>query len=90
MMYPLMTLNDETEIVHSHMMDDGTVKVYIEKPDEKYGFRHATCWLPKYKWEEISHFSESDIARFEEIIKSIAHLIIEFSQEGGFDNAANL
>lgn len=90
MMYPLMTLNDETEIVHSHMMDDGTVKVYIEKPDEKYGFRHATCWLPKYKWEDIYQFSESDIARFEEIIKSAAHLIIEFSQEGGFDNAANL
>lgn len=52
MMYPLMTLNDETEIVHSDMLDDGEVKVYIEKPDEKYGFRHATCWLPGYRWEE--------------------------------------
>ena len=29
-MYPLMTLNDETEIVHSDMQDDGRVKVYIE------------------------------------------------------------
>ena len=89
MMYPLMTLDDETEIVHSHMLDDGSVKVYIEKPDEKYGFRHATCWLPQYRWENIYHFSESDIERFEEIIKSAAHLIIEFSQEGGFDNASN-
>ncbi len=53
MMYPLMTLNDETEIVHSDMQEDGTVKVYIERPDEKYGFRRATCWLPKYKWEDI-------------------------------------
>lgn len=90
MMYPLMTLNDETEFVHSHMHEDGTVKVYIEKPDEKYGFRHAACWLPKYEWEDIYHFSENDIMQYEEIIKSIAHLIIEFSREGGFDNAANL
>ena len=35
MMYPFMTLNDETEIVHSEMLKDGKVKVYIEKPDEK-------------------------------------------------------
>ena len=47
MMYPFMTLNDETEIVHSEMKMDGRVKVYIEKPDEKDGFHHATCWLPE-------------------------------------------
>ena len=35
MMYPFMTLNDETEIVHSDMQNDGRVKVYIERPDEK-------------------------------------------------------
>lgn len=34
MMYPLMTLNDETEIVHSDMLDDGEVKVYIENFEE--------------------------------------------------------
>ena len=39
MMYPFMTLNDETEIVHSEMLKDGKVKVYIEKPDEKDCFR---------------------------------------------------
>ena len=32
MMYGYMTLDDGTEIVHSDMKDDGTVKVYIEKP----------------------------------------------------------
>ncbi len=35
MMYPYMTLNDNTEIVHSKMSEDGQVKVYIEKPDKK-------------------------------------------------------
>ncbi len=43
MMYPFMTLSDETEIVHSDMQNDGRVKVYIERPDEKYGFKHAAC-----------------------------------------------
>lgn len=90
MMYPLMTLNDETEIVHSDIKEDGIVKVYIERPDEKYGFCRATCWLPQYKWEDIYHFSEDEIAKFEEIIRSAAHLIIEFSREGGFEHAANL
>ena len=46
MMYPFMTLNDETEIVHSEMID-GIVKVYIETPDEKLCFKHATCYLPE-------------------------------------------
>ena len=75
MMYPFMTLEDETEIVHSDMQDDGRVKVYIEKPDEKYGFRHATCWLPQYKWEDIYKFLEAEIQKFEAIIRSTAHLI---------------
>ena len=45
-MYPFLTLDDETEIVHSQMLPDGKVKVYIEKPDEKDCFHHATCYLP--------------------------------------------
>lgn len=88
-MYPFMTLNDNTEITHSEMKEDGRVKVYIEIPDEKYCFRHATCWLPDYKWEDIYQISNEDIRRFQEIIRSTAHLIMEFSQEGGILNAAN-
>ena len=38
MMYPFMTLEDNTEIVHSEMKENGEVKVYIETPDEKDGF----------------------------------------------------
>ena len=47
MMYPFMTLNDETEIVHSDMQNDGRVKVYIERPDEKYGFKHGYMLAPR-------------------------------------------
>lgn len=88
MMYPFMTLNDDTEIVHSEMKPGGRVKVYIERPDEKYGFRHATCWLPDYTWEDIYQFSDEEINRLQKIIESTAHLIMEFSQEGGFENAS--
>ena len=34
MMYPFITLDDDAEIVHSEMREDGTVKVYMEKPVE--------------------------------------------------------
>ncbi|MCI8374881.1 MAG: hypothetical protein HFI29_05510 [Lachnospiraceae bacterium] len=90
MMYPFMTLSDNTEIVHSDMGPDGRVKVYIEKPDEKVCFRHATCWLPGYVWEDIFAFSSEEIKGLQEIIESTAHLIMEFSQEGGFQCASNL
>ena len=38
MMYPFMTLNDDTEITHSEMKPDGRVKIYIETPDDFGGF----------------------------------------------------
>ena len=43
MMYPFLTLADETEITYSEMKPDGTVKVYIETPDEHDGFHNAVC-----------------------------------------------
>ena len=89
MMYPFLTLDDNTEIVHSEMKEDGQVKVYLERPDAKDAFHHATCWLPSYSWEDIFGFSPKDIDRFQEVIQSTAHLILQFSQEGGFDSAAN-
>ena len=87
MMYPYMTLNDDTEITHSEMKPDGRVKVYIETPDENDGFHHAICWLPDYSWE-ISGYSESEINYFKQLIRDNAHLIIEFSQEGEILNAS--
>ena len=84
MMYPFLTLDDKTEIVHSEMKPDGSVKVYLERPDEKDCFHHAAC----YRWEDIFGFSKEEISRYQEIIESTAHLILQFAQEGGFENAA--
>ena len=90
MMYPFMTLDDDTEITHSEMRPDGTVKVYIEKPDEKDCFHHAACTLPGYTWSDVYGFSREEIERYLEFVRSVAHLILEFLQEGGFDRASGL
>ena len=48
MLYPFMTLNDNTEIVHSESLQkDGKeqVEVRIKKPVYG-GFHSASCWLP--------------------------------------------
>ena len=44
MMNTFFTLDDETEITHSDVLPDGTVKVYVEKPDEKDCFHFFTCY----------------------------------------------
>lgn len=90
MMYPFLQIDGDTEIVHSEMLPGGEVKVYVEKPDAKDGFHHATCFLPAYRWEDIQGFSAKEIDRYQEVIESTAHLIMEFAQTGGFDHAAGL
>ena len=65
MMYPFMTLDDNTEVVHSEMLPDGRVKVYFEKPDAKDCFHSAVCYLPDYKWEDINGFTPEEIARYQ-------------------------
>ena len=85
MMYPFMTLNDDTEITHSEMKADGSVKVYIETPDEVGGFHNATCWLPAYKWENIEGFSPEDIQYFQELLESVAHIILQLARDGGIE-----
>lgn len=88
MMYPFLTLDDETEIVHSEYLETDRVRVYVEKADEKDGFHNMTCYLPDYTVEEVNGFSDDEVQRYMEIIRSTAHLIMEFSKEGGFDNAS--
>ena len=87
MMYPFMTLNDDTEITHSEMKDDGQVKVYIETPHEKDGFHNAVCWLPSYRWEQVRGYTDAQIAYYQQLIRNNAHLILEFAQDGGVLNA---
>ena len=89
MMYPFLTLKDDTEITHSEMLPDQRVRVYIEKPDAKDCFHYATCYLPGYIWEDVRGFNKAEMERYQEILQSTAHLILQFSKGGGFENAAD-
>lgn len=85
MMYPYMTLFDETEIVHSQIInEDGQKKVIVnfEQPTEE-GFNSARCELPTYKWISIDGCSMDRIAYFEEFLKHNAHLIYKYAELGG-------
>lgn len=77
MMYPFMTLDDNTEIVHSDVIienDKENVKVYIEKPVEG-GFYSAECYLPDYRWNNVDGFTEAEILNYLELLESTAHII---------------
>lgn len=87
MIYPFMTLEDDTEITHSEMQANGEVKVYVETPDEKDCFHSMVCYLPDYRVEEVEGYSEEEVEKYLDFIRKAAHLILEFSQEGGFNHA---
>ena len=76
MMYPFLTLDDDAVIVHSEMKSDGSVEVYIEKPDAECCFRSASCILPDYRWINIDGLSDDEITKYQSVIESTAHLII--------------
>lgn len=90
MLYPFITLNDNTEIVHSEIIktnDKEEVKVCIEKPVYG-GFYSATCYLPDYTWENINGFSEEEINNFQELLESLAHIIIQLAKDGGIEGSS--
>lgn len=85
MMYPYMTLADETEIVHSQIIqEDGVKKVYVnfERPTE-HGFDSARCELPDYIWIEREGYLDEEIAMFEQFLHNNAHLIYKYAENGG-------
>ena len=81
MMYPFMTLNDDTEITHSEMYPDGTVKVCIETPVDG-GFHDATCWLPAYRWEN-NGYSYLEMQFLEYFVAKHEDLFMKYAQDGG-------
>ena len=85
MMYPYMTLSDETEIVHSQLIEDKGIKkviVNFERPTDN-GFDSARRELPEYKWTEKEGYSDEEIAFFEKLLHSNAHLLYKYAANGG-------
>lgn len=51
-MYPYMTFEDGTEVIHSDLITDGDIEkviVHFERPTAE-GFDSARCELPSYNW----------------------------------------
>ena len=89
MMYPYMTLADETEIVHSQIIEkNGMQKIIVnfERPTED-GFDSARCELPDCKWTENVGYSDEEIAMFEKLLQSNAHLLYKYAANGGIQIA---
>ena len=86
MMYPYMTLNDDTEVTHSQVLTDGSVKVYIETPVEG-GFKNLTCILPMYQFENHGYDAD-ELKHWKEFVQNNAHIIMELAKGGGFVHAA--
>lgn len=85
MMYPYITLADETEITHSQIIEaDGRqkVEVHFERPTEA-GFDSARCVLPSYQWKFAEGFSAEEMAFFDEFLHSNAHLLYRYAAQGG-------
>lgn len=82
-----MTLPDDTEITHTEMREDGTVKVYIETPIEG-GFKEASCILPGYIWEN-NGYTHEEMKYYKDFVERAAHLFFKFAKSGGFENATN-
>ena len=88
-MYPYMTLADDTEIVHSQIIEkNGKKKVIVnfERPTED-GFDSARCELPEYIWTEKEGYSDDEITFFEELLRNNAHLLYKYAENGGIQIA---
>lgn len=86
MLYPFMTLDDNTQIVHSETLSDGRVRVCVEQPIP-HGFNSATCMLPAYEWSEVEGFTPEALQLLQRIIADSAHLIFRYAETGGFLHA---
>ena len=85
MMYPYITLADETEITHSHIIEENSmqcVEVHFERPKEG-GFATARCSLPTYKWIKREGFTDNEIEKFDQFLHHNAHLLYKYAFAGG-------
>ena len=82
MMYPFMTLNDDTEIATSDFQEDGRVKVCVERPDEKFGLKSMICYLPDYEVKNVFKFTDDEIEKYLKLIRKNAHVIMDLAREG--------
>ena len=89
MMYPYITLFDETEITHSHLINNygiNEIEVHFERPTD-VGFDAARCLLPSYQWIKNEGFSDKEIQFFTQLVETNAHLLYKYAENGGLQIA---
>lgn len=80
-----MTLDDQTEIVHSQVIEEKDQKkiiVNFERPTED-GFDSARCELPDYKWTIITGYTSEDICFFEQLLHEKSNLMYSLQTNVG-------
>ena len=85
MMYPYIKLADETEVIHSNIIENNGLKiveVHFERP-KPYGFDSARISLPSYKWTLRDGFSDEEINEFESFTSRHAHSFFYYAETGG-------
>ena len=87
MLYPFMTLNDDTEITHTEVLPNGEVMVNIETPDARDGFHSLECYLPSYRLENVIGYTDAEVEYYLDFIREGAHLFLRFAKIGGILNA---
>lgn len=84
MMYPYITLADETEVVHSQVIEkEGKKNVIVnfERPTQE-GFDSARCILSEYKWLEVRGYSNAEMEIFEKFLHDNEQLIFRSAENG--------
>ena len=87
MLYPFMTLNDNTEIVHSEILENSgkeEVEVRIEKPVQG-GFYSATCCFRNTAGKTFRDSLRKISIIFRSFWNPIAHIILQLAREGGIE-----
>jgi len=89
MMFQYITLSDETEITHSHILnrnEQKEIEVHFERPTEN-GFDIARCVLPDYRWISKEGFMDKEIDFFKQLLQNNAHLFYRYAEKGGVNIA---
>lgn len=81
MMYPYMTLDDNTEITYSELKPNGKICVYVETPNKNGGFNNATCLLPENKWSDIKGYSDREMDFYKRLVRNNTNFIIASAQK---------
>ena len=85
-MYPYMTFEDGTEVIHSDLIIDGDTEkviVHFERPTTE-GFDSARCELPSYSWTMWEgRFTDEEKRGFETFLSNNAHLLYRYAANGG-------